>query len=96
MKELMIKFTNISIQVLIIGVIGFCWTYFGDYLQEINMFGDTVCNNTTEHTHDWSGYCKGNKVFWGARHYWYNWTLAIITTLQVIRLIVYSIGLFNN
>lgn len=81
------KFINgLSLQVILLCVIGMGGTFFGDYLNSMNWFGDYYVD----------GWNNTKVLKWGARHYWYNWGLATLTILQLVRMLLWSIEYWNK
>lgn len=60
-------------------VLGMCGTYLSDYLVNVNWFGDSTYTKT-----DYIGKVTVH-VKWGARHYWYNFTVVAMIILSVAR-----------
>jgi len=79
-----IKFTTgLTLQILLLGTIGFFGTFFSDYLESVGWFADTLTDRI-----------RGGKPYieWGARHCWYVWTLVFVVLIQIVRIIMWSIG----
>ncbi len=78
----LIKFTTqLSFQILILGLIGFFGTYISDYLEHTKWFGDF----------------KGRRgLEWGARHYWYIWIVSILVFIQIVRIIIWCIAFWDK
>lgn len=80
-------FVLISIQIIILFVIAFFGSMFADYLIKINAFGDII-HPISDSTH---GLNLHENVEWGSRHYWFNWGVAILFSLQILRIIVFAV-----
>jgi len=83
-----IKFTTgLTLQIILIGAIGFFGTFFSDYLESIGWFGDVLTDRI-----------RGGEPYieWGARHNWYVCTLVIVFLVQVARLVMWSIAFWDE
>ena len=77
MKKINRIFNVISINILVLFLIGFFGTYFSDLLNEYGLFGDYCDDNRSA----WDGqYCH-----WGARHYWYVWGVFFLFVANLVR-----------
>lgn len=86
MKKINKVFTTITISILVLSLIGIFGTYLSDYLIEINWFGDSKPYKTS---------C-GNRVDWGARHYWYNWGVSLLFITSLARAIAKIVNIIDN
>ena len=83
MKKTNKIFIAIIFHLTILITIGIAGTYLSDYLIEIKWFGDekvNLYNNYSER------YYEHNN--WGARHYWYNFGVALFFLTSLSRSIV--------
>jgi hypothetical protein len=67
-KKINKVFTTITVSLLILMTIGVLGTYISDHLESIKWFGDSAPYEGN----------YGTRVDWGARHYWYNWGVALL------------------
>jgi len=98
MNKEITKVINIAIiYILIILATGVIGTYLSDYLVMVDWFGDAkpICRILGDHNHKGrldfqqinyvrNGICKFDYIpKWGARHYWYNFGVAILVIASV-------------
>ena len=81
-------FLEISLQILVLTIVGIAGTYLSDHLSSIGFFGDTPSNQNA------GGIDPYNN--WGARHYWYFWAVTILCALQVIRIVITVIERYGH
>ena len=92
-----IKFTTLlSLQILLLGAIGFAGTYFSEYLADNKMFGDEIVttqersyklDSNNENSYE---YVDHESTSYGARHIWYIITIVILFMIQVLRIVLLS------
>jgi len=87
MKKAIRFTTGLTLQVILLGAIGFFGTFFSDYLDSIGWFGDVL----TDKIRSGEQY-----VEWGARHLWYVCTLIIVVLIQITRIIMWSIAFWDE
>jgi|TARA_R110000796_G_scaffold149308_1_gene266156 hypothetical protein len=68
-KKINKVFSTITVSLLILMSIAILGTYLSDYLESIKWFGDSE---------PYTDERKRLSVDWGARHYWYNWGVALL------------------
>lgn len=76
MKKLLSDWEWLSIRVLILGITVFFWSYLTEIPGATELFGDT------QECWSWGG-CRWE---WGFRHYCYTITFAILTLIQIVRI----------
>lgn len=83
-----VKYTSLlTLQILILGLIGIFGTFLSDYLISINWFGDY---------YEYYEYLEKNVLQYGARRHWYNWIVSIIFFIQVFRIIAWSVKFWED
>jgi len=87
MKKAIRFTTGLSLQILLLGLIGFFGTFLSDHLDSIGWFGDET-----------KDYMRGGvmHVEWGARHLWYVWTLVAIVLTQIARMVMWSVAFWDE
>lgn len=75
---------RMGLRILLLGATGSAMTYVHDWLARTGYFGDRL-PRAGEHFME-PFYSDG--LVWGARHYWYNWTMGILFLLSVAVFIV--------
>ena len=80
MKNINKTFNAIFLWTMLIFSIGIAGTYLSDYLISINWFGDADV-----YQFNWRSGNKERYTEWGARHYWYNWSVSISFVISIVR-----------
>ena len=82
MKKIIKFTTQLSLQIILLSIIGILGSYFSDYLSTTGFFNDTISEKADEF---------GSFTRWGARHMWYFWTVLVLFLIQIFR-IMYWVG----
>ena len=86
MKKAIRFTTGLSLQIILLGAIGFFGTFLSDYLADMGWFGDTIEKSVHG---DW------NNEIWGARHRWYVVTLVLLVVIQIVRIVMWSVSFWD-
>lgn len=89
------NYLDISIRILIIGSIGFFMTFIPENFQDY--FGDSFHECTLSYCHHgaFSGSIDG-EMQWGARHYWFSWTMFVLLILALIEIVIKIVNYFSK
>lgn len=83
-----VKYTSLlTLQIILLGLIGIFGTFLSDYLVSINWFGDYVGIDY---------FTNKKELMYGSRHYWYNWVISVLFIVQVGRIIIWSIHYWDD
>jgi hypothetical protein len=77
MKKLLSDWEWLSFRILVLGVTVFFWSYLTEIPGAAALFGDT------QECYSW-GNCHWE---WGFRHYCYTTTFALLTLVQIVRIL---------
>jgi len=83
MKKINRVFNLITVSILALSIIGIFGTFFSDYLISINWFGDYDMV-----TKSYDGTEENVRREWGSRHYWYFWSILLLFSTSVARIVV--------
>jgi hypothetical protein len=90
MKKVNRVFTQISLSIIVLFFIAVAGTYLSDYLLSINWFNDHI-----EIRNFYGGGGDYEYEVWGARHYWYNWSVGLLFLTSLARA-VFSVVVISN
>lgn len=74
----------LSLQVILLFIVGMFGTFLSEYLQQIGFFADVYLKEPVFNEFSGSSHWE-----WGARHYWYFWMVVVLFILQIIRIVMF-------
>lgn len=81
-------FFGIALRIIILFGVAMMATFLPEMLR--GFFGDVKCNPCHQNTN------IDVQYYWGARHYWYVWMMAMLFILSVINIIMAIVGLIDK